>query len=427
MKRLIHTPEGVRDIYNAECEKKRYLQTQVQSIFQSFGYKSIDTPSFEFFDVFSKEVGTIPSKDLYKFFDREGNTLVLRPDFTPSIARAVSMYFMDEELPIRLCYEGSVFVNSSSYRGQLKESTEMGVEFLNDDSAAADAELIAMIIRVMLKSGLKEFQVSIGQVDFFKSLVEESRLSEEVVSELRKLISIKNHFGALELLEKQHIRGDVLQALGSLPQMFGGAEVLEQASALTKNKRALEAVQRLKDIYRILQAYGLEQYVVFDFGMLSKYHYYTGIIFQAYTYGTGEAIVTGGRYDRLLAHFGKEAAAVGCTILIDQLQSALERQNIQIPVDHTRTMILYPDFMEDKAVRVACAHRDNDMEVACVRFRRDKVLDDYIAYGKRNNFGGIVYMQSEQETFAINLMNDETVAIDITKFLQNDKTGGNEA
>ncbi|MDD3277482.1 MAG: ATP phosphoribosyltransferase regulatory subunit [Lachnospiraceae bacterium] len=427
MERLIHTPEGVRDIYNAECEKKRCLQSKVQSIFQSYGYRSIDTPSFEFFDVFSKEVGTIPSRDLYKFFDREGNTLVLRPDFTPSIARAVSMYFMEEQLPIRLCYEGSVFVNSSSYRGQLKESTEMGVEFLNDDSAAADAELIAMIIRVMLESGLKEFQVSIGQVEYFKSLVEEAHLSAETVSELRQLISIKNHFGAMELLEKQHIRGDLQHALGSLTQVFGGGEVLEQAAAMTNNKRALAAVQRLKDIYQLLQIYGLEKYVVFDFGMLSKYHYYTGIIFQAYTYGTGEAVVTGGRYDRLLEHFGKNAPAVGFTILMDQLQSACERQNIQIPVDHTKTMILYPDFMEGMAVKVADGHRACGMDVACIRFRRDKILDDYIAYGKRFNFGGIVYMQSETETFAINLLKDETMQIDVTKFLTNEKTGGNEA
>ena len=159
MQRLIHTPEGVRDIYNSECEKKQYLQRQVQSVFRSYGYASIETPTFEYFDVFSREVGTTPSKDLYKFFDREGNTLVLRPDFTPSIARAVSMYYMEEQMPIRLCYEGSVFVNSSSYRGRLKEATQMGVEYLNDDSAAADAEIIAMIVQVMQKAGLKEFQM----------------------------------------------------------------------------------------------------------------------------------------------------------------------------------------------------------------------------------------------------------------------------
>lgn len=116
-----------------------------------------------------REVGTTPSRELYKFFDRDGNTLVLRPDFTPSIARAASMYFMEETMPIRLCYRGSSFVNSSSYQGRLKESTQMGVELLNDDSAMADAEIIAMTVKVMLDAGLTDFQISIGHVGFFRA------------------------------------------------------------------------------------------------------------------------------------------------------------------------------------------------------------------------------------------------------------------
>ena len=90
MDRLIHTPEGVRDVYNQECTKKLYLENQIEQVFHAFGYQDIETPTFEFFDVFGREVGTTPSRELYKFFDRDGNTLVLRPDFTPSIARAAS-------------------------------------------------------------------------------------------------------------------------------------------------------------------------------------------------------------------------------------------------------------------------------------------------------------------------------------------------
>ena len=93
MKKILHTPEGVRDIYNSECEQKRILQNSLQTVIKSYGYKSIETPTFEYSDVFSQEVGTIPSRELFKFFDRDGNTLVLRPDFTPSIARAASTYF----------------------------------------------------------------------------------------------------------------------------------------------------------------------------------------------------------------------------------------------------------------------------------------------------------------------------------------------
>ena len=79
----------------------------MEKIFHAYGYQSIETPTFEFFDVFGKQVGTTPSRELYKFFDREGNTLVLRPDFTPSIARAASMYYHQEDMPIRLCYSGN--------------------------------------------------------------------------------------------------------------------------------------------------------------------------------------------------------------------------------------------------------------------------------------------------------------------------------
>ena len=90
MNQLLHTPEGVRDIYNDECERKIILEERLLTVLKSYGYHPIQTPTFEFFDIFGKEIGTTPSKDLYKFFDREGNTLVLRPDITPSIARCSS-------------------------------------------------------------------------------------------------------------------------------------------------------------------------------------------------------------------------------------------------------------------------------------------------------------------------------------------------
>ena len=137
MQRIFHTPEGVRDIYSQECSRKQKLQEKLHRVFHQYGFEDIETPTFEYFEVFSKEVGTIPSRELYKFFDREGNTLVLRPDFTPSVSRACATYFDPEKGPVRLCYTGNTFINNSSYRGQMKENTQMGVEHMGDDSAAA--------------------------------------------------------------------------------------------------------------------------------------------------------------------------------------------------------------------------------------------------------------------------------------------------
>ncbi len=329
-KKLVHTPEGVRDIYGDEYARKLQLENFIMGKVRSFGYEDIQTPTFEFFDVFSKEVGTTPSRELYKFFDKDGNTLVLRPDFTPSMARCAAKYFMDEDVPIRFCYSGNTFANNSNLQGRLKEATQMGAELIGEGSVEADGEMAAMVIEGLLSTGLKDFQLSIGNVEYFKGICMEAGLDEETELELREFISGKNYFGAEDLLREKRVPGEYREALLQVTDLFGAYEALEQAKLLVHNERSLNAVKRLEALYQVLCCYGAEKYVSFDLGMLSKYNYYTGVIFKAYTYGVGDAIVKGGRYDTLLGRFGKEAPAIGFMVVIDDLMAALERQGIEV-------------------------------------------------------------------------------------------------
>ena len=283
--------------------------------------------------MFSRKVGTIPSKDLYKFFDREGNTLVLRPDVTPSVSRACASYYHPEQEPVSLCYTGKTFINTSDHRGQLKETTQMGVERFGDASIQADAEVIAMT------------------VDYFKALLAEAGLGKEAREELRALISQKNFFGVEELLKGENLDGELTQVFLELPQLFGTAEeVLPRAKERTSNPDALQAVLRLEEIYELLKVYGCESYVSFDFGMLSKLRYYTGIIFQAFTYGTGEPVIKGGRYNDLMKHFGHPAAAVGFAITVESLMLAISRQNLSIGTDRSEVIRLFYDQENGKDV-----------------------------------------------------------------------------
>lgn len=353
MQRIFHTPEGVRDIYNGECSQKRNLQRKIQQVFRSYGYEDIETPSFEFFEVFSREVGTIPSRELYKFFDREGNTLVLRPDFTPSVSRACATYFSPDKEVVTLSYTGNTFINSSSLRGRMKENTQMGVERIGDESPEADAEILAMTVECLLSAGLKEFQVSVGQVNYFKSLLAEAGMEEEAEERLRALISKKNYFGVEDLVREQNLEEKLADVFQELPHLFGSCEILDRAEALTDNPDALKAVARLREIYEILKIYGYEKYVSFDFGMLSKYQYYTGIIFQAFTYGTGEPLVKGGRYNELLKHFGKDAPSIGFAIVVDSLMLALSRQKIALPEEEAAEIITYTKENRTEAIQKA--------------------------------------------------------------------------
>ena len=212
---LLHTPEGVRDIYNEECERKIILESRLLSVMKSYGYHPIQTPTFEFFDIFGKEIGTTPSRDLYKFFDREGNTLVLRPDITPSIARCASKYYMEQAIPIRLCYTGNTFRNNSSYQGRLKENTQSGAELIGDGSVEADAEMLALSAQLLQAAGLKEFQLSVGHADFLRGLFEAANLEEDVMEEIRNLLLNRNLYGVQEVVE-QHVTDENLKQLFAL-------------------------------------------------------------------------------------------------------------------------------------------------------------------------------------------------------------------
>ena len=340
-KTLIHTPEGVRDIYGKEFTRMRNLENSIREIITSYGYQDIQTPTFEFLDVFSERIGTTPVKELYKFFDMEGDTLVLRPDFTPSIARCVAKYHMDDTTPVRFCYLGNTFTNSSNLQGKLKEVTQMGAELINDDSVEGDGEVLSLIIHILKNAGLKGFQLTVGNEDFFKGLCEQAGIDEETEDALRDYLSGKNYFGAEELLDEKGVSAKDKEALLQVADLYGSMDRILEVKSDALNPRSRMAIERLEAIYNVLKLYGVESYVCFDLGMLSKYHYYTGLIFNAYTYGIGVPIVKGGRYNNLLHKFGKDAAAIGFAVVIDDLLEALHRQKVSMDVSEEVETIFY--------------------------------------------------------------------------------------
>ena len=396
---LLHTPEGVRDIYGTEYRRKLRLEELLHEKMRNFGYQDIQTPTIEFFDVFSKEIGTTPSKELYKFFDKEGNTLVLRPDFTPSMCRCAAKYFGEDDYPIRFCYTGNTFINSSNLRGKLKEVTQLGAELIGDGSIEADAEMIAMVILCLKNTGLTNFQVSIGEVDYFRGICESAGLDEDTELSLREYISEKNVFGVEDLLHECNLAKEYTEVFSKLPELFGSVAVLDEAGHLVNNSRSCEAVDRLKTLYFLLQEYGVEKYVSFDLGMLSQYHYYTGIIFKAYTYGIGDAIVKGGRYDNLLRRFGKDAPATGFVVVVDDLMTALSSQKIVIPVPVDEILVWYQKSAYQAALKRVMQLRIQNKNVEMLQLKNDQLEEEDRRFLQQRQFAKclLITEKGEQE------------------------------
>lgn len=393
MRQSLHTPEGVRDIYGGECARKHYVEQKLFSVLTGYGYHPIETPSFEFFDIFGKEVGTTPSRDLYKFFDREGNTLVLRPDITPSIARSAAKYYMEEELPLRFCYKGNTFINHHSLRGRLKECTQLGAELMGDAAMDADAEMLSMIVDCLQAAGLKEFQISVGHADIFNGLAEAAGFADEEIEELRGLLSNKNFYGVEEFLSGRNLPEDLKRCFGVLRCMYTSGEELEQFKQDARvYEKVYEALKWMQGLQELLLLYGIDGYVSFEPGMVSEYHYYTGILLAGYTYGTGEPIVKGGRYDRLLPMFGKNTPAIGFAVVVNQLLEALARQNIDVPVTHHTQLIVYTKEHQEDAVVTARKARGSGAQAELMRFDAAKGKDAYEIYAEKNHIARITYL-----------------------------------
>ena len=236
---LLHTPGGVRDIYGSACARKLEVQHSLEQVMHSYGFRNVQTPTFEYFDIFNKERGTAASNEMFKFFDRGNNTLVLRPDMTPAIARCVAKYFREETEQMRFCYTAQTFVSTGQYKGKLQEVTQVGAELFMDDSSDADAEMLALTIECLLESGLKEFQIEVGHADLFRALVEEAGFEEETIETLRDLIESKNFFGVEELLGKLTVQQGLKEVFVKLPELL---ENLKEAADFVRARSKSERV-----------------------------------------------------------------------------------------------------------------------------------------------------------------------------------------
>ena len=149
--------------------------------------------------------------------------------------------------------------------------------------------------------------------------------------------------------------------------------------------------------------------------MLNRYNYYTGVVFRAYTHGTGDAVVKGGRYNNLLKKFGKDAPSIGFAIFVDELMMAISRQNIDIDTDIKNTLILYNIENQKNAVILAAKLRKNGSVTELVRKSRKHDLNDYIDYAKREHISGIYYFENDETVIAISLVDETRQAVNYSE------------
>ena len=406
-----HTPVGVNDILEKECAARREMTGRIHKVFKGHGYFEVQTPTYEFAEIFSSENKQSSTKHL-KFFDRSGALLTMRPDITAPIARVAATKMSHCATPYRLCYFGQAYTDTESYSGALQnEFTQAGIELIGIKSANADAEVIAVTIEALLAVGLSDFQIELGQAEYFKGLMSRAGLSGDIEEEFRLLIH-KKSVVAVEDLANNYISDETLrQTVLELSNKFGDVSLLEDRAGL--GKRECSALDNLIEIYDVLCKYGYERYITIDLGLVSGLDYYTGVIIKGFARGIGFPICKGGRYDNLIGEFGKDLPATGVAIGIDRLISVLPEKDTSV---HADTIVCYNRTAQERALSVAKALRGKDV-ITQIWLEADD-FDGAREYALEYGIGGLVHVMEGKEIQIVNLSDEKIIITSIDELLK---------
>lgn len=315
----LEIPRGMRDLLPDEVKTRRSMEKKAVELFSSYGYEEVVTPTFEFMEVVEEGTGGNIREQLFLFMDREGGILSLRPEMTTSIARLAATHLQGDYFPQRLYYLANVFRHVQPQLAQYREFWQMGVELLGASGPWADAEVITLAVKAMQELGVNNFKVSINQIGIFNSLLEDNAITSTARADIRRLVENKDLVELSAVLEALPVDDGLKETIASLPVLHGGLEVLDKIPYVSTNKNASLAVEELLNVYNALKAFGIQDHVVVDMGVLRGLDYYTGVEFEGYSPDLGYGLLGGGRYDRLLGKFGFSCPATGFALGMDRL------------------------------------------------------------------------------------------------------------
>ena len=316
---------GFRDLLPAEAEILREAQESLLAEMRRWGYRHVITPLVESMDVLDLGLGVEQRRRLFKFTDARGDVVALVGERTVPVARLVAGKLRGAALPLRLCYAGPVVSTDEARFQHRRETYQVGAELIGASGTAADAEVIALAARCLEATGIRRYQIDVGHAEFFHGIMDAVRLPDELKTAVRSALGARDFVALEALLEDTPLRSAEHELLLRFPALRGGVEILEAAAGLVRNERSERALAELRSVHELLVEHGIAGVVSLDLGAIRDFDYYTGVIFEGYGPDFGRPVAQGGRYDGLLARFGRPAPATGFVVQLDLVSEMLTR------------------------------------------------------------------------------------------------------
>jgi len=392
-------PRGVADYLPARAAGLALLEQQVLEIAARWGFQRLITPALEFEDVLAMGMGEGLRTRTFRFDDwQTGRLLAIPPDITPQIARIVATRLKGQPLPHRISYSGRVLRHAELQSGRNREIMQAGVELIGLESPEADAEMVAMAVEIMQAAGVQGCKVDLGQVAFCQGVFEASVLSGEPLRLISEAVALKDVSAVAKLLQRFPVSAASQQELLALPRLFGGVAVLDEAVGVVTNPRSVAALANISEVVAILELHGIRDCLTVDLGETRGLDYHTGLTFEGFVPGFGEALFSGGRYDNLTARYGFQAHATGFTCNLFNLLQALELQGQTTP--DARDLLVF-NSADDRceALQVSRELRKRGYRVARDIITRD--LDDSMNYAQQSGILALLIIGEKPGSYAL--------------------------
>jgi ATP phosphoribosyltransferase regulatory subunit len=309
-------PSGTRDVLPDEMRELRAMTDRVRGVFERAGYGEVYTPALEYERTFAR-ADIWMTNPAYRMFDEQGNVLVLRSDMTVPIARVAATRYAHADPPLRFCYQAHAYRGVRPQRGQSREFLQAGIELIGAPGPEGTVEVLSVLCAALDAAGLKAYRVGLGDASLYPSLLEslgvQPTARERILSELAAgdFVGVEREVRSLGLSDPD------IQLLLGVPRMRGGPDVLDGLTGPLEG-----AAAGMRDVHALL-APEVASRIIFDFGLVRSLGYYTGAVFQVYDPAHGVPIGSGGRYDELLAQFGRPLPAVGFALNVERMHIAL--------------------------------------------------------------------------------------------------------
>ncbi len=335
LNRFLQIPKGTESFYLEEAFIHRKISETLSNLFYRWGYLPIETPMFDFYDIYRSMLDPSMEEKIYKLVDRDGDLLMLRSDITLFMAKQMGLALARGNLPVRVCYSDAILRYQDRESISHNEFFQVGAELIGRDGIKGDLEIIVMLINALSEIGADDTKFHIGSRALFDSLF--AGIFDEHKTEILGLIIGREWDALCEKLSSLGFGDSFLKLILKLFGFIGDDDNLEvlidEVSNGEMDSTVVDSMEYLRDIYKNLKELGYDDLVRIDLSEVGLQSYYTGISFSVYTVGIEAAVASGGRYNNLLKLFGFDTPAVGFSILLRKLEPKIGKLKQFLPSD----------------------------------------------------------------------------------------------